>query len=70
MKTTIEIIWDIEDIDVLIEDQNIKFKRPLTDEEKMMVLKKAKLCHDASIGINWEVLEDHLRNLFSDIIIE
>jgi hypothetical protein len=44
----IAIIWDIEDVKSL--DSN------LNDNEAMEVLKLVKDRHDASLGINWDVL--------------
>jgi hypothetical protein len=45
----IEIRWCVEDVHSLGLD--------LTDEQAIEVLLDAKKNHDASIGINWEVLE-------------
>ena len=53
----ISINWCIEDVKSIAED--------LTDEECRKVLQLAKKNHDATIGINWEVLEmwaDHVRS--------
>ena len=46
----IEIRWCVEDVHSLGLD--------LTDEQAIEVLQIAKKNHDASIGINWEFLED------------
>ena len=49
-NNSIRIIWCIEDIKHLTDT-------PLTDDECMSILKKVECKHDASIGINWDVLE-------------
>ena len=45
----IAIIWHIEDIQSIRSD--------LTDEQAYIVLQHLKENHDASLGINWEVIE-------------
>jgi hypothetical protein len=53
----ISINWHIEDVKSIAED--------LTDEECRRVLYIAEREHDATIGINWDVLEmwaDHVRS--------
>jgi hypothetical protein len=45
----ISISWCVEDVKSIAED--------LTDDECRKVLQLAKDNHDATIGINWEVLE-------------
>lgn len=47
----IHISWHIEDVKSIAED--------LTDDECREVLQAAKRGHDATIGINWDVLEFH-----------
>ena len=52
----IAIVWHIDDV---------KEVRPdLTDEQCRAVLRQADESHDATIGINWEVLEIHADDLF------
>ncbi len=52
----IAIVWHIDDV---------KEVRPdLTDEQCRAVLRQADERHDATIGINWEVLEIHADDLF------
>jgi len=53
---TIEISWHIDDVKELRPD--------LSDAQAREVLKRAKDQHDASIGINWEVLAFHADHLF------
>ncbi|MDQ0869005.1 hypothetical protein QFZ70_001478 [Arthrobacter sp. V1I9] len=47
--TQIAAIWSIEDIQGLAPE--------LSDDQAMDILKDAKNHHDASVGINWDVLE-------------
>jgi hypothetical protein len=53
---TIEISWHIDDVK--------EVRRYLTDDQAREVLDHAKHCHDASIGINWDVLAIHADHLF------
>jgi len=53
---TIEISWHIDDVKELRPD--------LTDAQAREVLDHAKHQHDASIGINWDVLAVHADYLF------
>jgi hypothetical protein len=53
---TIEISWHVDDV---------KEVRPdLTNDQAREVLAQAKHRHDASIGINWDVLAIHADDLF------
>jgi hypothetical protein len=53
---TIEISWHIDDV---------KEVRPaLTKAQARKVLEQAKRRHDATIGINWDVLACHADDLF------
>lgn len=49
MEDEIQIIWCVDDVKSIAED--------LTDEECRQVLEAVKSNHDATIGINWDVLE-------------
>lgn len=51
LPDSIDISWHIEDVKEVASD--------LTDDECRQVLQLAKNDHDATIGINWEVLEFH-----------
>lgn len=67
---TIESGWSVEDVFSLTADEDYEFNydadgKPIapsdiTADEARNVLKLADSEHDASIGINWEVLEYHL----------
>lgn len=49
VNRSISIIWHIEDIKAVRPDLN--------DEQASRVLTKLKQTHDATIGINWEVID-------------
>lgn len=53
---TIAICWHIDDVKQVRSD--------LTDAQAREVLEHAKDQHDASIGINWDVLSFHADHLF------
>ncbi len=53
---TIEISWHIDDVKELRPD--------LSDAQAREVLERARDQHDASIGINWDVLGFHALFLF------
>ncbi|WP_208095819.1 hypothetical protein [Paenarthrobacter sp. MSM-2-10-13] len=48
-STQVAVIWSIEDVQGLASE--------LSDEQAMEVLEDAKNHHDASVGMNWDVLE-------------
>ena len=52
----IAVIWGVEDVQDLAENEGIE----LTKEEARDILRTALRRHDASIGINWTVLEVHI----------
>jgi hypothetical protein len=58
MLTEIKITWSIEDVQSVRED--------LTDEQCSEVLELLQDNHDASIGINWEVIEATCQELFPE----
>jgi hypothetical protein len=53
---TISIVWYIDDVQSVRPD--------LSDEQAWEVLLAAKDNHDASLGINWDVLESWCDNLY------
>jgi hypothetical protein len=53
---TMEISWHIDDV--------LAVRPNLTDAQAREVLAQAKHRHDASIGINWDVLAIHADDLF------
>lgn len=59
MKNTITISWSIGDVQAL--NPNV------TDKKARKVLEFLKHNHDASIGINWEVIDCAISYLFPDI---
>jgi len=54
----VAIIWSIEDVQSVRPD--------LTDEQAMEVLWSAERSHDATVGINWDVLTDYANTLFPE----
>lgn len=55
-KTTIALSWSIEDV--------LGCRDDLTTDQALEVLIFAESKHDATIGVNWEVLEIHAEHLF------
>ena len=56
-REQIAAIWCVEDV--------LEIRPDLTKEQAMDVLRKAEKHHDATIGINWDVLHCHADWLFS-----
>jgi hypothetical protein len=54
--TTVGIFWAIEDIIYTAEEMGYT----LNEKQAKEVLEEAKHRHDASIGINWDVLQVHI----------
>lgn len=54
-KNTIEVVWHIDDVK--------RLDNSLTDEQCREVLAAALDEHDATIGINWDVLQYHISKL-------
>ena len=52
----IAIFWHIEDVQSIRPD--------LTDEQASIVLQRLKKSHDASVGINWDVIDCVADSLF------
>ena len=52
----IEIVWTIEDIASIAFEMGLC----LTLEEASRILMSVKKNHDASVGVNWTVLETHI----------
>jgi hypothetical protein len=51
-------IWSVEDV--------LSVRTDLTEDQCWDVLKATRRYHDATVGINWEVLECHAQILFGD----
>src|SRR5579885_2725461 len=54
----IAVTWTVEDV--------LDVCPGLTDEEAMHVLEHALAEHDASVGVNWDVLQIHGNHLYGD----
>jgi hypothetical protein len=52
----IAITWHIEDVKSADEQREDQTVPPLTDEQCREVLQAVKAHHDATIGVNWEVI--------------
>ena len=50
-RRQIASIWSIEDVQIV--------RSGLTDDQAWEVLQRVRKCHDATIGINWDVLKIH-----------
>jgi hypothetical protein len=57
---TIEIIWSTDDVMMQADIMNID----LTEEQADAILENVLHYHDASVGINWDVLDFHIENYF------
>ena len=64
-EESIFIEWCIEDIYAAIEDYGLPYKP--TREEAMDVLRTAKDNHDATIGVNWDVLRFHIEDCLEEV---
>lgn len=56
---TIEIRWSTEDVLGKAEEMDIE----LTEEQADVILDNIERSHDASVGINWDVIEYHIESL-------
>lgn len=57
----IEVKWYIEDVREARRMSPSLKKLKLSDEDCRAILARARVCHDANIGINWEVLQSHIQ---------
>ena len=56
---TIEIRWSTEDVLGKAEEMDVE----LTEEQADVILDNIERSHDASVGINWDVIEYHIESL-------
>ena len=63
-KRSISIEWEVDDIHQQLENRDEGVK--LSDAECMEILEAAKDNHDATIGINWDVLDYHIDAFLSE----
>ena len=59
---SISISWCADDVKQQASDMNVE----LTEKEIIDVLSSMKNYHDASIGINWEVIEAHINDVINE----
>ncbi|HBC0308487.1 TPA: hypothetical protein I8P22_002405 [Salmonella enterica subsp. enterica serovar Napoli] len=50
------VMWQKEDV--------AQVRPDLTDEQCIKVMRKIKDCHDANVGVNWDVISDTADTLF------
>ena len=60
---TIEIIWSTDDVMMQAEIMNIE----ITEEQADAILENVLHYHDASVGINWDVLDFHIENFIDKL---
>lgn len=58
LTRTISICWAIEDV--------LEVRQDLTEEQAAEVLEEVARIHDASLGINWDVLQEVANTLFPE----
>jgi len=58
LSEKIKIVWHVDDILSRAKDKEID----LSKDKALTILHDLKDDHDASIGINWEVIDCHLEN--------
>ena len=59
----IHIKWHIDDVKATAERMGITSGH-VTDEDAREILEIVKHRHDASVGINWDVIEVHIDNYY------
>jgi hypothetical protein len=60
---TIEIRWSTEDVIWQADNMDIE----LTEEQADAILDNVEHYHDASIGINWDVISFHIENFMDKL---
>ena len=68
-STEINIKWSVEDIDTVIDDNNMVFAPPLTEQEKAKALNFVIHHHDANVGVSWDTLRIALEIVYENRII-
>jgi hypothetical protein len=54
----ISIIWNVEDVMTRANERHI----PITYDQAYTILTNMKRRHDATLGINWDVIDCHIDN--------
>lgn len=61
---TISIEWSTEDIVSRSEELTLQgLASPLTDAQANTILTLLKRHHDASVGINWDIIDSYIMNI-------
>ena len=63
-KNTIAILWGVEDVQIQALHRGLK----LTKKECRQILEACLNCHDATLGLSWDILDHHIIVLFGDRI--
>ena len=63
-ENVVSIVWDIEDVEMVVSQlrdnhPDCNFDR-LTKDDKREILCSLKDDHDATIGVNWDVIENYV----------
>ena len=61
---TISVTWHIDDVKSVAYDKGIE----IDDDDARYILSMVKHYHDASIGINWDVIEATIDNYMNVLI--
>lgn len=69
-KNAVASIWEIADLDNFMENSGIIARPALSQTEKLKVLKEAIYNQDSNYGINWKSLDESLRYLYGNRLIE
>lgn len=62
-EVTINFPWTHDDIVSRFEETYLPDVPPLTEDEVKEVARLCKRNYDASIGMNWDVLDDHIHSI-------
>ncbi len=57
IKKTICISWHVDDVHSRVDELGYE---KITDEEAMTILEGIAQTHDATIGVNWDVIDIHI----------
>jgi hypothetical protein len=59
LKDWIEVKWWISDVRDACNQSSWLRHLKLSDDDCRAILARVRVCHDANLGINWEVLQSH-----------
>lgn len=64
--TEISLVWTVDDIDTMLEDNALKAMPEFTEQEKAHVLHEVYTHHDANCGVTWSDLLYWTNELYGD----